>query len=191
MRQFISNNGVKAQINANVVARLPSTLEVWDRFSVEIRRDLRPVPNLIEDEHLQIWQLFEAGWFACFFPVKRSHLHIVPILNTQRKSRNILMRVCLLFGLLSLVLFWQLTREWGMLWKGAFYKHPVNLQAHYSSLGGPTRELLNFWKDSALLNSSSAHRCKSMCYIAQKFLTCFGFQILAGWNVFDEARKTN
>jgi hypothetical protein len=35
------------------------------------------------------------------------------------------MWVCLLlFGLLSLVLFWQLTREWGVLWKVAFYKIP-------------------------------------------------------------------
>jgi hypothetical protein len=43
-----------------------------------------PVPNLDENEHLQIWQSFEADWFACFFRVKRSHLHIVSILNTQR-----------------------------------------------------------------------------------------------------------
>jgi hypothetical protein len=43
----------------------------------------------------------------------------------QKKTRNILMRVCLLpFGLLSLDLFWQLTREWCVLWKGAFYKIP-------------------------------------------------------------------
>jgi hypothetical protein len=59
---------IEAQINANVVARLPSRFEVWDRLSVEIRPNL-PVPNLIEDEHLQIWHLFEAGWFACFFGV--------------------------------------------------------------------------------------------------------------------------
>jgi hypothetical protein len=50
---------------------------------------------------------------------------MVSVLNKQRKPRNILLRVCLLiFGLLSLVLFWQLTREWGVLWKGAFYKIP-------------------------------------------------------------------
>jgi hypothetical protein len=48
---------IEAQINANVVARFPSRFEVWDRFSVEIRPNL-PVPNLIEDEHLQIWHLF-------------------------------------------------------------------------------------------------------------------------------------
>jgi hypothetical protein len=44
-------------------------------FSVEIRSNL-PVPNFVENEHLQIWQLFEAGWIPCFFGVKRSHLHI-------------------------------------------------------------------------------------------------------------------
>jgi hypothetical protein len=50
---------IEAQINASIVARCPSRFGVWDGFSVEIRLDL-PVPNLIKDEHLQIWQLFEA-----------------------------------------------------------------------------------------------------------------------------------
>jgi hypothetical protein len=119
---------IEAQINVNVVARwLPSnlvprgrgwtSLTIWSLRQVfcwyEIRPNL-PVPNLIEDEHLKIWQ---TGWFACFFGVKRNPLHNVPILNTSRKPRNILMRVCLLFGSLSLVLFWQLTREWGVFWR--------------------------------------------------------------------------
>jgi hypothetical protein len=60
VRQFIYNNGdSEAHINANVVARLPSQFEVWDWFSVEIRANL-PVPILVENEHLQIWQLLTA-----------------------------------------------------------------------------------------------------------------------------------
>jgi hypothetical protein len=66
-----------------------------------------PVPILVENEHLQIWQLLTA--LLAFLELKRSHLHIVDIvsiLNKQKKTRKILMRVCLsLFGLLSLVLF--------------------------------------------------------------------------------------
>jgi hypothetical protein len=86
-----------------VVARLPSRFEVLDWFSVEIRPNL-PVPILVENEHLHIWQLLTA--LLAFLELKHSHLHIVSILNKQRKPRNILMRVCLLlFGLLSLVLF--------------------------------------------------------------------------------------
>ena len=86
-----------------MVARLPSRFEVLDWFSVEIRPNL-PVPILVENEHLHIWQLLTA--LLAFLELKHSHLHIVSILNKQRKHRNILMRVCsLLFGLLSLVLF--------------------------------------------------------------------------------------
>jgi hypothetical protein len=52
------------------------------------------------------------------------------------------MRVCLLlFGLLSLVLFWQLTREWGMLWKRAFYNYRV-LLAGPLFFPGPARGLI-------------------------------------------------
>jgi hypothetical protein len=55
------------------------------------------VPILVEKEHLQIWQLLTA--LLAFLELKRSHLHIVYVLNKQRKPRNILMRVCLLiFG---------------------------------------------------------------------------------------------
>jgi hypothetical protein len=98
VRQFIYNNGNSEAriINANVVARLPSRFEVRDWFSVEIRPNL-PVPILVENEHLQIWQLLTA--LLTFWVSKRSHLHIVYVLNKQRKPRNILMRVCLLiFG---------------------------------------------------------------------------------------------
>jgi hypothetical protein len=70
---------------------------------------------------------FGNYWLHCllaFLELKHSHLHIVSILNKQRKPRNILMRVCvLLFGSLSLVLFWQLTREWGVLWKACTCPH--------------------------------------------------------------------
>jgi hypothetical protein len=72
--------------------------------------------------HLALVRWKKADWFACFFGV--NSMLFISILNTQRKPSNILMWVCLLCGLLSLVLFWQLTREWGVLWKGAFYRTP-------------------------------------------------------------------
>jgi hypothetical protein len=139
MRQFIYSNGdSEAHINANVVARLPSRFEVWDWFSVEIRPNV-PVPILAANEHLQIWQLLTA--LLAFLELKRNHLHIVSILNKHRKPRNILMRVCLLlFRLLSLVLFWQLTREWGVLWKGGVLQNTGScLQALF--FPGPARGL--------------------------------------------------
>jgi hypothetical protein len=79
VRQFIYNNGdSEAHINANVVTRLPSRFKVSDWFSVEIRPNL-PVPILVENEHLQIWQLLTA--LLAFFELKRIHLHIVSVLN--------------------------------------------------------------------------------------------------------------
>jgi hypothetical protein len=62
VRQFIYNNGDSEAhvINANVVARLP----------VEIRPNV-PVPILVENEHLQIWQLLTA--LLAFLELKRSH----------------------------------------------------------------------------------------------------------------------
>jgi hypothetical protein len=66
-------------------------------FSDEIRPDL-PVPILVENEHLQIWQLLTAllAFFGvkkqpfthCFCSELRCHLHIVSVM--QRKPRNIL-----------------------------------------------------------------------------------------------------
>jgi hypothetical protein len=47
-------------------------------FSVEIRPNL-PVPILVENEHLQIWQLLTA--LLAFLELKHSYLHIVSILN--------------------------------------------------------------------------------------------------------------
>ena len=91
MRQFIYNNGnSEAHINANMVARLPSCPNF-------------PVPILVENEHLQIWQLLTA--LLAFLELKRSHLHIVYVLNKQRKPRNILMRVCFNIWVLSLFFF--------------------------------------------------------------------------------------
>ena len=84
MRQFIYNNGdIEAHINANVVARLPSRLEVCGWFSVEIRPNL-PVPILVENEHLQIWQLLTA--LLGFLDLKHSHLHMVSILNIKAEK---------------------------------------------------------------------------------------------------------
>jgi hypothetical protein len=73
---------------------------------------------------LQIW-LKQTGLIA-FSELNAAICNIVSILNTQTpdETRNILMRVCLLFGSPSLVLFLQLTREWSVLWKWAFYKTP-------------------------------------------------------------------
>jgi hypothetical protein len=64
-----------------------------------------PVPILVENEHLQIWQLLTA--LLAFLELKHSHLYIVSILNIKaEKTPQHFMRVCLLlFGLLSLVLF--------------------------------------------------------------------------------------
>ena len=58
----------EAYINANVVPRVPSRFEVSNRFSVEIRPTFS-VPNLVENEHSQIRQLFEADLCACYFGV--------------------------------------------------------------------------------------------------------------------------
>jgi hypothetical protein len=86
-----------------------------------------PVPVLVENEHLQIWQLLTA--LLAFLELKHSHLHIVTILNKQRKPRNILMRVCLCY-------------EKACYEKGRFTKYrALLLQAHYSSLG-PARGLV-------------------------------------------------
>ena len=46
-----------------------------------------PVSIFVENEHLQIWQLLTA--LLAFLEFKRSHLHIVSVLNKQRKPRNI------------------------------------------------------------------------------------------------------
>ena len=139
MRQFIYNNGdSEAHINANVVARIPSRFEVWDWFSVEIRPNM-PVPILVENEHLQIWQLLAA--LLAFLELKRSHLHIVYVLNKQRKPRNILMRVCLLiFGCCHWFFFDNLRANGACYERGVLQNTGSCLQAHYSSLG-PARGL--------------------------------------------------
>jgi hypothetical protein len=43
-----------------------------------------PVPILVENEHLQIWQLLTA--LLAFLELKRSHLHIVSILNKHAEK---------------------------------------------------------------------------------------------------------
>jgi hypothetical protein len=63
-----------------VVAQLPSRFEVSDWFSAEIRPNL-PVPILVENEHLQIWQLPTA--LLALLDLKHSHLHIVSILDIK------------------------------------------------------------------------------------------------------------
>ena len=144
MRQFIYNNAngdseAHNNINPNVVARLPSWFEVWDWFSVEIRPNL-PVPILVENEHLQIWQLLTA--LLAFLELKRSHLHIVSVLNKQRKPRNILMRVCLLiFGCCHWFFFDNWRANGACYEKGRFTKYramvagplsvPLGLHAGY------------------------------------------------------------
>jgi hypothetical protein len=93
----------------------------------EIRPNL-PVPILVENEHLQIWQLLTA--LLAFLELKRSHLHIVSILNKQRKPRNILMRVCLLIY----------ARMGRVMKKGRFTKYRV-LLAGPLFFPGPARGL--------------------------------------------------
>jgi hypothetical protein len=83
-----------------------------------------PVPILVENENLQIWQLLTA--LIAFLELKHSrrHLHIVSILNEQRKPRNILMRVCLLlFGLLPLIFFDNGRANGACYEKGRFTKY--------------------------------------------------------------------
>jgi hypothetical protein len=52
---------------------LPHDLKFETVFFVEIRPSL-PVPILVENEHLQIWQLLTA--LLAFLELKHSHLHI-------------------------------------------------------------------------------------------------------------------
>jgi hypothetical protein len=74
---------------------------------------------------LQIWQLLTA--LLAFLELKRSHAFYTLFLFWISRE-NPQQRVCLLiFGSLSLVLFWLLTREWGVLWKGRFTKYRVLL----------------------------------------------------------------
>jgi hypothetical protein len=85
---------------------------------------------------------------ACFFGVKTQHLpltvhlHIVSILNKQRKPRNILMRVCLLIFGMRVMMKRDVLQNTGSC-----------LQAHYSSLGlhagynNQEVEIIN-WTDS-------------------------------------------
>jgi hypothetical protein len=99
-----------------------------------------PVPILVENEHLQIWQLLTA--LLAFLELKHSHLHIVSILNEQRKPRNILMRVCLLlFGLLSLTFLTIDARMGRAMKRGVLQNTGPCLQAHYSFFG-PARGLV-------------------------------------------------
>jgi hypothetical protein len=43
-----------------------------------------PVPILVENEHLQIWQLLTV--LLAFLELKHSHLHIVSILNIKAEK---------------------------------------------------------------------------------------------------------
>jgi hypothetical protein len=101
-----------------------------------------PVPILVENEHLQIWQLLTA--LLAFLELKRCHLRIVYVLNKQRKPRNILMRVCLLiFGCCHWVFLTIDARmgRFGVLLKGAFYKIPGLACRPTISSPGPARGL--------------------------------------------------
>jgi hypothetical protein len=66
-----------------------------------------PVPILVENEHLQIWQLLNA-LLAFFEFIKRSHLHIVLyILNIKKEKTPQHFNASLFVNIwvLSLVLF--------------------------------------------------------------------------------------
>jgi hypothetical protein len=128
VKQLICNNGdSKAHINANMVARLFSRFEVWDWFSVEIRPKL-PVPILVENEHLQIWQLLTA--LLAFLELKRNHLHIIYMFWISRENpATFLMRVCLfkIFGCCHLFFFDNWRAKGACYEKGRFTKYWVLL----------------------------------------------------------------
>jgi hypothetical protein len=70
-------------------------------------------------------------------------LHIVSVLNKQRKPRNILMRVCLLIIIWIAVIgsFLTIDARMGRVMKRGILQNTGScLQAHYSSLG-PARGL--------------------------------------------------
>ena len=97
-----------------------------------------PVPILVENEHLQIWQLLTA--LLAFVELKHSHLHIVSILNIKAEKTPQHFNASLFVTIWVAVIGSFSTIDARM---GRVMKRGVAgpcLQAHYSSLG-PARGL--------------------------------------------------
>jgi hypothetical protein len=99
-----------------------------------------PVPILVENEHLQIWQLLTA--LLAFFELKRSHLHIVSVLAEKTPQQ---FNASLFVNIWVAVIGSFLTvdaRMGRVMKRGVLQNTGSCLQAHYSSLG-PARGLDN------------------------------------------------
>jgi hypothetical protein len=95
-----------------------------------------PVPILVENEHLQIWQLLTA--LLAFLEVKHSHLHIVSILNIKAEKTPQHFNASLFVTIWVAVIgsFLIIDARMGRVMKrGVLQNTGPCLQAHYSFLG--------------------------------------------------------
>ena len=100
------------------------------------------VPILVENEHLQIWQLLTA--LLALLELKHSHLHIVSILNIKAEKTPQHFNASLFVTIWDAVICSFLTidaRMGRVMKRGVLQTTRPCLQAHYSSLG-PARGLL-------------------------------------------------
>jgi hypothetical protein len=103
-----------------------------------------PVPILVENEHLQIWQLLTA--LLAFLELKHSHLHIVSTLNIKAEKTPQHFNASLFVTIWVAVIgsFLTIDARMGRVMKmGVLQNTGPCLQAHYSSLGS-ARGLLIF-----------------------------------------------
>jgi hypothetical protein len=100
-----------------------------------------PVPILVQNDHLQIWQLLTA--LLAYLELKHSHLHIVSILNIKAEKTPQHFNASLFVTIWVAVIGSLLTIDarMGRVMKRGVLQNPGPcLQAHYSSLG-PARGL--------------------------------------------------
>jgi hypothetical protein len=100
-----------------------------------------PVPILVQNDHLQIWQLLTA--LLAFLELKHSHLHIVSILNIKAEKTQQHFNASLFVTIWVAVIgsFLTIDARMGRVMKrGVLQNTGPCLQAHYSSLG-PARGL--------------------------------------------------
>jgi hypothetical protein len=100
-----------------------------------------PVPILVENEHLQIWQILIA--LLAFFELKHSHLQIVSILKIKAEKTKQHFNASLFVTIWVAVIGTFLTidaRTGRVMKRGVLQNTGPCLQAHYSSLG-PARGL--------------------------------------------------
>jgi hypothetical protein len=94
------------------------------------------VPILVENEHLQIWQLLTA--LLAFLELQHSHLHIVSILNIKEEKTPQHFNASLFVTIWVAVIGSFLTMDARMgrvMKRGVLQNTGPCLQAHYSSLG--------------------------------------------------------